>query len=69
MNMLISTKNRAFFSLVGPSETGKSQLIYNWLKIGTFQPKFNKISFFYQHSQPLYDVMQKEIKNLEFLQG
>ena len=69
MNKLISTKTRVFISLVGPSETGKSQLIYNWLKIGTFQPKFDKIYFFYQHSQPLYDVMQKEIKNLEFVQG
>ena len=69
MNKLISTKNRVFISLVGPSETGKSQLIYNWLKIGTFQPKFDKIYFFYQHSQLLYDVMQKEIKNLEFVRG
>ena len=25
--------------------------------------------FFYQHSQPLYDAMQKEIKNQEFVQG
>ena len=54
--------------MVGPSETGKSQLIYKWLKVGTFQPKFDKIYFFYQHSQPLYDVMQKEIENLEFVQ-
>ena len=46
MNKLISTKNRVFISLVGPSETGKSQLIYNWLKIGTFQPRFDKIFFF-----------------------
>ena len=69
MNKLLSTKNRVFISLVGPSETGKSQLIYNWLKIGTFQPKFDKIHFFYQHSQPLYDVMPKEIGNLEFVQG
>ena len=69
MNKLISTKNRVFISLVGPSETGKSQFIYNWLKIGTFQPKFDKVYFFYQHSQPLYDVMQKEIENLEFVQG
>ena len=67
--MLISTKNRVFISLVGPSETGKSQLIYNWLKIGTFQPMFGKIYFFYQYSQPLYDVMQNEIENLEFVQG
>ena len=69
MNKLISTKNRVFISLVGPSETGKSQLIYNWLKIGTFQPKFDKIYFFDQHSQSLYDVMQKEIENFEFVRG
>ena len=69
MNKVISTKNRVFISLVVPSEFGKSQLIYNWLEFGTFQPKFDKIYFFYQHSQPLYDVMQKEIENLEFVQG
>ena len=69
MNKLISTKNRVFISLVGPSETGKLQFIYYWLKIGTFEPKFDKIYFFYQHSQPLYDVMQKEIQYLEFVQG
>ena len=69
MNKLISTKNRVFISLVGASETVKSQLIYKWLNVGTFQPKFDKIYFFYQLSQPLYDVMQKEIENLEFVQG
>ena len=69
MNKLISTKNRVFISLTGPSETGKLLLIYNWLKIGTFQPKFDKIYFFHQHAQPLYNVMQKEIKSLEFVEG
>ena len=69
MNKIVYTKNRVFISLVGPSETGKSQPIDNWLKIGTFQPRFDKNYFFYQHSQPLYDVMQKEIENLEFVQG
>ena len=68
MNKLVSTKNRVFLSLVGPSENGKSQFIYNWLKIGRFQPKFEKI-FFYQLSQYLHDVMQKEIENLEFVRG
>ena len=47
--------------MVGPSETIKSQFIYNWLKIGTFQRKYDKVYFFYQHSQPLYKMMQKEI--------
>ena len=69
MNKLISRKNRVFISLVGPSETGKSQIIYDWLKIGKFQPKFDKIYIFYQHSQPLYDVIQKEIESLEFVRG
>ena len=69
MNKLISRKNQVFISLVGPSETEKSQLIYNWLKIGTIQPKFENIYFSYQHSQTLYDAMQKEIENLEFVQG
>ena len=69
MNNLISTENRVFISLVGPSETGNSQLIYNWLKIGTFQPKFGRIYFLYQHTQPLYDVMQKEIENLDFVRA
>ena len=46
LKKLISTKNPVFISLVGPSETGKSQFIYNWLKIGTIQPKFDKIYFF-----------------------
>ena len=69
MNKLISTKLRVYISLVAPSGTGKSQLIYKWAKNGTFQPKFDKIDYFYQHSQPLYNVMQKEIENLEFVQG
>ena len=69
MNKLISTKNRVFISFVGSSETGKSQPINNWLKIGTFQPKFDKTYFFNQHRQPPYDVMQKENENLEFVRG
>ena len=69
MNKVISTKNRAFISLVRPFETAKSQLTYTWLKIGNLQPKFDKIYFFCQLSQPLYDVMQKECENLEFVLG
>ena len=54
MNKIISTKERVFISLVGPSGSGKSHLIFDWLKIGTFQPKFDKVFYFYQHYQPLY---------------
>ena len=69
MNKLNSTKSRVFYSLIDPSETGKPQLNYNWLKIGTIQLNLAKFTFVYQHSQPLYDVMQKEIENLEFVRG
>ena len=69
MNKLISTKKRIFISLVGPSDSDKTYLIHEWFKVGTFQPKFDKISFLYQHPQPLYDVMQKKIDNFEFVQG
>ena len=69
MNKVIYTKIRVFISLVDPSESRKLQLIYNCLKIGTFQPKFDKIYFLYQHSQPLYDDLQEKNLNLEFVQG
>ena len=71
MNKLFSTKKRVFVSLVGPSETGKSQLINNWLKNGSFEPEIEKkLFFFHQHPQTLYDNMQKKkIENLEFVQG
>ena len=47
----------------------KIAVFFNWLNIGTFQPKFDKNYIFYQHFQPLYDVMQKEIESLEFVRG
>ena len=34
-----------------------------------FNQSLKNFTFFNQHSQPLYDVLQKEIKNLEFVQG
>ena len=69
MNKIISTKERVFISLVGPSGSGKSQLILDWLVFGTFQPEFDKIYYFYQHYQSLYGLMSKNIKNIEFVQG
>ena len=69
MNELISTKNRVFISLVGPSETRKSQHVYNWLKIQTIHPKKIKNSQFRQHYQPLNEIMQKPIRYLGFVQG
>ena len=70
MNNITSTKERIFISLVGPSGSGKSHLIHDWLIIGTFQPDFDKkIYYFYQHYQSLYGLMSENIKNIHFNQG
>ena len=42
MNKKISTKEGNFISLVGSSGSGKSHLVFEWLKIATFQPKIDK---------------------------
>ena len=41
------------------------QLAQKW----NLSSKIRRHSLFYQHSQPLYDVLQKEIENLEIVQG
>ena len=55
------------FSLVGPSGSEKSHLIFDWLKIGTFQPAYDNCLYFYQSYQPLYNQVQR--KKLKFTQG
>ena len=50
-------------------ETAKTQPFYHWLTLESFQQNFDKIYFYDQLSQPLYDVMQSELENLEFVQG
>ena len=64
LNKIFSTKNRIFISLAGPSDFGKTYLIHEWLKVGTFQPKLDKTYFFSQHLQPICDVMQTCKKKL-----
>ena len=65
LNKLISRKNRVFTSLVGPSETGKLQLLYNWLKVGTFQPKFD--NFFYINIVNLFTMLCKKKSKMSSL--
>ena len=59
INKKISSKEWVFISLVGPSESGKSHLIFDWLKLDFLKPAFDKIFYFYQHYQPHYNQMQK----------
>ncbi len=54
-------------SVVGPSGCGKTQFVYNLLHFKIFQPPFDKIFFFYKHFQPIYQQMQHEFSNIEFL--
>lgn len=67
MNKLVSSNKRIFMSLVGPSGSGKTQLLLEMLVNGTFQPKFDKIFYFYQHYQPTYSIMLDTVKNVEFI--
>ena len=62
-------KNRVFISFVGPSETGKLQLNYSWLKSGTFQPKFDEMYFFLSTFPTSLQCYAKKLENLEFEQG
>ena len=55
-----------FFSLVGPSGSEKLHPVFDWLKIYTFQTKFDKSLYFDQDYQPLYGQMQRNI--LQFIQ-
>ena len=41
------------------------QMVKNWNN----STKVRQDIFFYHHSEPLYDVMQKQIENLEFVRG
>ena len=56
---------------MGPGGPGRSQIIYQWLKNDTFEPKptFDIILFFYQHIQTICYVVLKEIENIGFVQG
>ena len=68
MTKVISTKNQVFFigwfirnwKLAAYLQLGK-----NW----NISTKVRQNLLFYQHSQPLYDFMQKAIENLDFVRG
>ena len=49
-------KKTCFLTLVGPLQTRKLLLIYNWMENGTVKSKID--DFFNQFSESFYDVMQ-----------
>ena len=69
MNKIISTKERILMYLVCPSGSGKTVFINDMLQMKTFQSSFNRILYFYEHFQTIYDTMMQSIADIEFFQG
>ena len=61
MNKIISTKDRLFMAVVGPSGSGKTDLILKMLMNRTFYPNFRSIIYFYQHDQPKFQQVEKQL--------
>ena len=68
MNKIVSTDKRIFMCLVGPSESGKTQLIFDMLHMNTFQQPFDHIYYCYRHWQTIYKKFASEIPNIRFIQ-
>ena len=54
-------QNSIFISLVRPSDSGKTYLIHEWLKVGTIQPKFDKIYYINTLNHSVMSYKQKMI--------
>ena len=68
MNKIIFTNDRLFMSVVGPSGSSKTRLIFKMLASPTtFKPTLGKIYYFYKEYQPLFKEMQGKIEDKEFL--
>ena len=61
MNKIISTSDRLFMAVCGPSCSGKTELIFQMLLRNTFYPTFSSIYFFYQHEQPKFSTIEREV--------
>ena len=61
MNKIISTSDRLFMAVCGPSCCGKTELIFQMLLRNTFYPKFKSIYYFYQHEQPKFSSIERNL--------
>ena len=59
MNKIISTSDRLFMAVCGPSCCGKTELIFQMLLKNTFYPKIKSIYYFYQHEQPKFSSIER----------
>ena len=68
MKKIISTKDRLFMSVSGPSGSSKTDLFFQMFLKGTFYPSYNKIFYFYLHDQPKYRSFVSHNKfDIEFI--
>jgi hypothetical protein len=68
MNKVISTDGRICMCVSGPSESGKTRLIFDMLTSGTFYKPFDQVYYFYRHQQPIYEDFRKSVINIDFIQ-
>jgi septin family protein len=58
-------------TVAGPSQSGKTQFVYNVLKNthNLIHPLPNNILYCYSNWQPIFNELKQDIKNIEFLPG
>ena len=56
-------------SLVGPSSSGKTTLLYKLLTLPVFQPRYRSVIFFYQYYQEAYEKLKQYVAEIEFIHG
>ena len=61
MNKIIPTSGRLFMAVCGPSCCGKTELIFQMLLRNTFYSKFNSNYYFYQHEQPKFSSIERNL--------
>ena len=68
MNKVIDTSTRIFMAIVGPSGSGKIELILKVLMGNTFYPKFGTVLYLYKEMQPAFSekVSSREV-NVGFM--
>ena len=61
MNKIIFSNDRLFMSVVEPSGSGKTRLIFSMFASQSFYPKFEKIYYFYKEFQPIFKEMSEKL--------
>ena len=61
MNKITSTSGRLFMAFCGPSGCRKTAIIFQMLPKKIFFPKFKSIYYFFQHDQPKFQTMERNL--------